>query len=148
MSKLVTKTMTICGSTKFKDLIQKAHKHYTLLGYIVLSPCIFEHSGDPMDSDTKEVLKELHREYINKSDIVLIVSDKTWYIGDSTYSEILYSIDAGKEIWLYNDHQAGEDKNTFLSLISYILDDRYNTIEELKSQIKQNEQAKNVEYLN
>lgn len=51
------KVITLCGSTRFKDVFMEAQKQLTLEGDIVISVGLFGHSGDNevwegMDEDT------------------------------------------------------------------------------------------------
>lgn len=83
-------TICICGSTKYKDLILEKAKELTLLGYVVLLPLVFGHSGDKITPEQKAFLDELHYVKISMSDCIYVVNPNG-YIGDSTYNEIEYA---------------------------------------------------------
>lgn len=98
--------VTLCGSTRFKDEFIKAQKELTLKEKIVLSVCLFGHSGDEevwenMDegtlTKTKEMLDDMHKRKIDMSDEIFVIN-VGGYIGDSTKSEIEYAKAHGKEI--------------------------------------------------
>ena len=84
------KIITLCGSTRFKDVFHKVASEYTLMGYIVLMPhCYFENNARP---DLKDVLVSVHRDMISMSDEVL------GYMGESTKEEIKWAEALHKEI--------------------------------------------------
>ena len=93
------KVITLCGSTRFKDAFMEAQKRLTLEGYIVISVGLFGHSGDDevWAAGTKEMLDDMHKRKIDMADEVYIIN-VGGYIGESTKSEILYAMGAGKEI--------------------------------------------------
>jgi hypothetical protein len=84
------KTVTICGSTRFKKQIMDVAKQLTLKGYIVLLPLVFGHAGDVITEDDKKCLDKLHFEKIDMSSEVHVVMVDN-YIGKSTKNEIEYS---------------------------------------------------------
>lgn len=92
-----TKKICLCGSTKFKDKFIEVAKDFTLKGYIVTMPMIFEHSGDEISLDLKHELDELHRAKIADADIVYIIN-VGGYIGNSTANEIAWAKRLEKEI--------------------------------------------------
>lgn len=100
------KIVTLCGSTKFKKEFLEIQKKLTLLGYIVISVGLFEHSGDNevwenMDegtlTKTKSMLDDMHKRKIDLSDMIYVIN-VGGYIGESTRSEIEYAISTGKEV--------------------------------------------------
>lgn len=91
------KTVTICGSMRFFDRMLKVAADETLAGNIVLMPfCVVppEHQG----VDYKRGLDELHKRKIDMSEEVVVVTDRTTYIGESTNSEIEYAHDRRKTV--------------------------------------------------
>ena len=89
------KIITLCGSSRFKDVFHKVASEYTLMGYIVLMPhCYYENDSRP---DLKDLLVEIHRDMIEMSDAILVVN-KDGYIGDSTKEEIKWAEALHKEI--------------------------------------------------
>lgn len=91
------KTVTLCGSTKFKDEFFAIAKEFTLKGWIVLMPHVFGHSGDKISEDQKQMLDEIHRQKIDISNYIYVVNPGG-YIGKSTSAEIDYAIEHDKEI--------------------------------------------------
>jgi hypothetical protein len=93
------KVITLCGSTKFKELFIAEAKRLTLEGNIVISVGLFGHSGDKeaFDFNTKEMLDDIHKEKIRMSDTIYVINPNG-YIGESTMNEIKYAILLNKEI--------------------------------------------------
>lgn len=91
--------ITLCGSTKFKEDFMKVQKELTLQGNIVISVCLFSHSGDGeiLDDDTKEMLNVIHKRKIDMADEIFVIN-KNGYVGSSTQSEIVYAKSAGKPV--------------------------------------------------
>ena len=103
--------ITLCGSTRFKKKFMEAQKILTLMGNIVISVGLFEHSGDSevwenMDertlTKTKEMLDDMHKRKIDMSDEIFVIN-VGGYIGDSTRSEIDYAIEHGKRVRYLED---------------------------------------------
>ena len=92
------KTITLCGSIKFKDEFIKVQEELTLKGNIVLTPNFFNSlKKEDIDKKTKEMLDEMHKQKIDMSDAILVINTNG-YIGDSTKSEIDYAKAQNKEI--------------------------------------------------
>jgi len=91
------KVITLCGSTKFKDVFIREQKRLTLEGNIIISVGLFGHSGDNevWTEGTKEMLDDMHKRRIDMSDEIFVIN-KNGYIGSSTRSEIDYAIAHGK----------------------------------------------------
>ena len=98
--------ITLCGSTRFKDEFMEAQKRLTLEGNIVISVGLFGHSGDNevwenMDegtlTKTKEMLDDMHKRKIDMADEIYVIN-VGGYIGESTRSEIEYTIRTGKVV--------------------------------------------------
>lgn len=88
----------LCGSTRFRDEFTRANRNLTLAGAIVVAPGVFAHSGDELTDEDKVLLDVLHWRKIDLADSVVIVTDATGYIGDSTRAEIEYATKLGKPI--------------------------------------------------
>lgn len=93
-----TKLITICGSPKFKEEIEKLNEDLTMQNYIVFTKGIFP------DPDNLNIMKEelkqidlLHKEKILISDAIYVVN-KDGYIDDDTKSDIDYAKEHNKEI--------------------------------------------------
>ena len=88
------KTITLCGSTKFKKTLDKINIILTLNDKIVLSKTIWTHSTfDRVDvsNDQQYQLDRLHKQKIAVSDCIFVINENN-YCGESTRSEIEYAI--------------------------------------------------------
>lgn len=72
---------------RFYDRMLVLAADLTRLGEIVLMP----HAVKNGTEDDKKRLDPLHREKIRRSDRVMVVTDESGYIGESTSGEIAYS---------------------------------------------------------
>ena len=94
----------LCGSTKFKAEYEAANRNETLHGNIVLSVGLFGHiEGLDMDSETKQMLDQLHLRKIDLADEIFVVNPNG-YIGASTSREIAYAENAGKPVRFLEAH--------------------------------------------
>lgn len=93
------KVITLCGSTRFKDVFLEVQKRLTLEGNIVISVGLFGHSGDDevWSDGVKEMLDDMHKRKIDMADEIFVIN-KGEYIGSSTWSEIEYAKAKGKII--------------------------------------------------
>lgn len=89
--------ITLCGSTKFKDLFIEIAKYLTLQGNIVLMPNVYGHSGDVFTDAQKFMLDDMHKRKIDMSNSIFVIN-KGGYIGESTKSEIEYARRQHKKI--------------------------------------------------
>ena len=89
--------VTLCGSTKFKDQFIESQKKLTLAGFIVISPCYFEHSGDTLSELQKYVITDMHMRKIDMSDMIYVIN-VGGYIGEGTKAEIEYAKEHNKKI--------------------------------------------------
>ena len=106
------KIITLCGSTRFKDVFHKVASEYTLMGYIVLMPhCYYdENNARP---DLKDVLTDVYRDMIEMSDEVLVVNPYG-YIGESTKEEIKWAQDLCKVIKYYQEpNEVSSEENWY-----------------------------------
>ena len=91
--------ITICGSTRFKKEIEDSARDLTLMGHIVLAPCVFHHIEDTEFTIEEKIrLDNLHKEKINMSDAIFVVN-VDGYIGESTYSEIDWATRMKKQVF-------------------------------------------------
>ena len=74
----------VCGSTKFKDIYLEIHKALTLSGVIYVSVGWFGHADDMPSEEKKVQLDALHFAKIDLADAILIATDETGYVGEST----------------------------------------------------------------
>ena len=95
-------TITICGSTRFKDQILEVAEGLTLDGHIVFMPTVFRHDDANLTTEMRIRLENQHREMINKSDAIFVVNvDK--YIGEATYSMLDWATRMKKEVYFLEE---------------------------------------------
>jgi len=88
--------ITLCGSTRFKDEINRVNAELTMAGKLVISLGVFGHVDLPdrdwttNGSADKVMLDELHKRKIDLADRIFVVNPGG-YIGESTSSEITYA---------------------------------------------------------
>lgn len=93
--------ITLCGSTRFKELFLEAARDLTLQGWIVLMPGVFGHADNfEWTEKQKQKLDELHLEKIRMSNAVFLLN-KGGYIGESTRREIEYAVSLQIPIYKY-----------------------------------------------
>lgn len=101
--------ITLCGSTRDRDLWISAKKQLTLAGSVVVSVGFFGHcEGLDMASNTKIFMDKLHCERIRISDAVYVLN-RNGRIGLSTCDEIIFAMTRNKVIWFYNPIQYSEE---------------------------------------
>ena len=101
LSSRVPQIITLCGSTRFKDLFLEAARDLTLQGWIVLMPGVFGHADNfEWTEEQKKKLDELHLEKIRMSNAVFLLN-KGGYIGESTRKEIEYARSRNIPIYKY-----------------------------------------------
>ena len=109
--------ITLCGSTKFTDEMLIKQWELTKAGHIVLTWCVlpnsyFEqvicgngdhaHLGD--QENVKEIIDAVHKKKIDLSDEILVINVDD-YIGESTKSEVLHALKAGKIVRFLHPHE-------------------------------------------
>ena len=94
----------LCGSTRFMAEMADANRDLTATGHIVLAPgCDLKQPHSLWNTAAKIAalkprLDALHRAKIALADEVIVVSDHTRYIGDSTRAEIAYAEQLGTPV--------------------------------------------------
>jgi len=98
-------TVTLCGSTKFFEQCMEANRILTFQHWIVLMCGSWGHSyhkdATPLARDYS-LIKQLHFHKILESDAIVVVSDESEYIGESTREEIAFSQHRNKAIFYYD----------------------------------------------
>lgn len=86
--------ITICGSSRFMTEIDKANRQLSMVGHVVYSlvPLL-----QTPNATQKQTLREIHRNKIDASDAIFVVSIGG-YIGADTAAEIEYARRQGKPI--------------------------------------------------
>ena len=104
-------TITICGSTRFKDKILEVAEGLTLDGHIVMMPTVFRHDDPNLTAEMRIRLENQHREMINKSDAIFVVNvDK--YIGEATYSMLDWATRMKKEVYFLEEINPPAEETT------------------------------------
>ena len=88
--------ITLCGSSKFKDIFREVEAYFCLKGNVVLTMNLFGHAEDldVFDDKTKPMLDEIHRQKISMSDKIFVIN-YGGYIGESTKAEIEFAKSLG-----------------------------------------------------
>lgn len=99
------KIVCLCGSTRFTAEMLVIQWEFTKQGYVVLSWCALPdsyfqgpdktHIGD--QEGVKEIVDDVHKRKIDLADEVFVIN-VNGYIGESTRSEIDYSIAHNKPV--------------------------------------------------
>jgi hypothetical protein len=98
--------VTLCGSTKFFFETVEANRVLTFLNWIVLQSGSYGHSMHKFAREEVrdyKVVKKLHFHKIQMSDCILIVTDSSRYIGDSTKAEIAFAQYLCKPVFWFVD---------------------------------------------
>jgi len=82
-------TITICGSSRFKDEFIEVNASLSRAGAIVYSIAVFKEE-ETLTAQEKEILDEVHFRKIDKSEEILVI-DRDGYSGVSTNNEIAYA---------------------------------------------------------
>lgn len=100
-----TGIVTICGSTRFFDNVMECNKELTLNGWLVFM-CGFWgngiHKGLTFTEDEMSFVKLLHFHKILQSKMIVVVTDKTGYYGDSTREEIAFANDHNIPVFYFD----------------------------------------------
>src|SRR5690606_28766113 len=73
----------LIGSTRFREEFVEVNQELTRRGHLVYSVAFYK-EPTKVDEHTKEVLDLVHLQKISESDVVVLITDKEGYIGDST----------------------------------------------------------------
>lgn len=105
----------LSGSMRFESEMQEVARHESVKGHIVVMPnCNMKHPHELWASDeqaeaVKTALDGLHFAKIDLADEIVVVSDASGYIGDSTRSEIAYAEAHGKPVRFWSAPVSGSD---------------------------------------
>lgn len=89
--------VTICGSMRFFEEMIDVANMLTAKGEIVLMPFVVK-----SERVNGAMLDAMHREKINMSDYIVVVTNEAMYIGDSTRGEIEYAKEIGHRVHIEN----------------------------------------------
>lgn len=109
--------MKVCliGSTRFREEFVEVNQELTRRGHLVYSVAFYK-EPTKVDEHTKEVLDLVHLQKISESDVVVLITDKEGYIGDSTRREVIWAQLENKEIVPVQYGPEGLDLPDFSSL--------------------------------
>lgn len=103
--------VTICGSLKFEQEINKWHEALALNGYtpycMVVLPSQKGGNKNWYTEQQKIILDLIHLSKIEESDAILVV-DTDGYIGESTKKEIMWAYIRNKAIYWASLNKLGE----------------------------------------
>jgi hypothetical protein len=102
----MTEIVTICGSMKFFPQMLEAAADLTAQGAIVLAPFSVVAPED-QDGTLKAMLDELHLRKIDMASRILVITNQSGYLGDSTHREMAYAIRTGKDVDVREFHVPG-----------------------------------------
>jgi hypothetical protein len=88
------KTITLCGSSKFRKAWKYWHAYFTLKGFVVFAICGLENPTE----EQKQTLDLIYLEKILRSDAIFVL-DVGGYIGYSTKREIEWAKLHNKQIY-------------------------------------------------
>jgi hypothetical protein len=120
-----TGIVTLCGSTKFFTECMEINKRLTFDGWIVLQCGFWGHSYHKYSEGNKSLnistVKNLHFCKILKSDAIVVVYDKSQYVGSSTIAEITFSKHHGIPVFYFDGEflTGSTNKKTVDRLTSY-----------------------------
>lgn len=97
----------LIGSTSHGPLFRYLEKELSYKGEIVLSPLVYNQSGDNPECgfDKKRVLDETTLMKIEICDRVIVVDGLSGYIDESTTNQIIYAQYLGKPILYYSKNE-------------------------------------------
>lgn len=125
--------VTLCGSTKFFKECMEANRQLTFKNWIVLACGSWGHSYhknvENINTDY-ELVKKLHYHKILMSNAIVVVSDKTEYIGNSTIAEIAFAKYRNIPIFYFNGDIFSGDTTVkpINDLVDSSLIDKFNLI--------------------
>ena len=115
--------VTFCGSTKFFTECMEASRQLTFKNWIVLMCGSWGHSyhKDVENNNVDyEAVKKLHYIKIDKSDVIVVVTDESGYIGDSTKAEIKYAESQYLPIFYFNGEEFSGKVDSFIYPPDYL----------------------------
>lgn len=99
--------ITLCGSTKFKDVFELVNKRFTMKGFVVISVGVFGHSDQSIQDELEQIkpqLDAIHKQKIDMADAIFVIN-VDGYIGESTKSEIEYAKRQGKKVFYLEEKE-------------------------------------------
>ena len=103
------KTVTICGSMRFAEEMQKIAWELETRHDMNVLQCVYDPAGTVVSERKKEALAAAHYRKIDLSDAIYVV-DIGGYVGPSVKQEIAYARERGKEV-IFHTRFAGKGKD-------------------------------------
>ena len=104
------RTITLCGSLKFRKEMMVIAEEMALEGNCILTPVYPVKEYCKRTDEQLKKLKEAHFKRIEMSDAILVINIDN-YIGESTNLEIEYAKKLGKEIIFLQDNKIEKSSN-------------------------------------
>lgn len=99
--------ITLCGSARFEAQYHYWNKRLTLEGHTVFSLSVFPSTKDWYDEKVKLDLDAAHLRKIALSDAVVIITDTTSYVGESTLREMDFAFNYYKMVFVTRETSSG-----------------------------------------
>ena len=101
-----TGVVTLIGSTKFFNESMEVNRRLTFQGWIVLQCGSWGHSfhryAAPLPDHSYDMVKKLHYIKMAVSDCVVVVTDGSYYMGDSTRRELTFALDMNLPVAVFD----------------------------------------------
>jgi hypothetical protein len=92
----------LIGSSRFKDLYDRANRELTLKGHLIYSIAARSSAaGMELPPDDKSILDLVHLRKIQESEAAILITDDTGYYGFSTRREMAWAIMIEKPIFIF-----------------------------------------------
>ena len=92
------KVVTICGSMRFSNEMQKIARELEIMNGWCVIQCVYDLEKQKITQEELEKIANAHWKKIDISDAIYVVN-VGGYIGKSTQNEIDYAISNGKEVY-------------------------------------------------
>jgi hypothetical protein len=103
----LSKVLTLCGSTRFKNIFEKVNRELTFKGWIVQSiEVTYTRHENPKIAT--EILRhepeicKVHKRKISLGEAIFVIDGKEGYTGKHTNSEIQYARRHGIKVYYYS----------------------------------------------
>ncbi|MGZ4450332.1 MAG: hypothetical protein ACXVW4_11105 [Nocardioides sp.] len=81
--------VTLCGSMRFREALERLEVELTLAGHVVLAPAALDPATEPSAQD-RDRLGRVHLQKVAMADEVLVVN-VGGYVGESTRREVAHA---------------------------------------------------------
>ena len=98
------RVITLCGSTRFREELDRLGAELTMAGHVVLAPVALDPATE-LDAEQRARLGRIHLHKISMSDEVLVVN-VGGYVGESTRHEIEHARSLGVVVRFLEPHVA------------------------------------------